>query len=135
MILWHTMALTTAAHAVIRAEFNEETATTVLIINTAQNPLKRVFGNDAPPPHQRCIHPSAVLKRSANARMGSVPRRALLEAVDDCRGELRALDLGGPVHQSSEVIGNDLVGHRRLHSTDDVVRRVLPSDVFEHEHA
>ena len=57
------------------------------------------------------------------------------ESVDNGRGELRALHLGGPVHQSSKVVGHDLVGHRRLHGPDDVVCRVLPSDVLEHENA
>jgi len=49
MVLWHTMALTTAVRAVIRAEPDEGTTMTGLIVIAAQNSLERVFGHDASP--------------------------------------------------------------------------------------
>ena len=51
------------------------------------------------------------------------------------RGELRALDLGGAVHQAGEVVGDDLVGDGRLERAHDVGGRVGPAEVLEHEHA
>jgi len=62
------------------------------------------------------------------------PRR-VSEAVDDGARELRALDLGGAVHETGEVVGDHLVADGGLDRTDDVVGGVLPSEVFEHHHA
>ena len=50
-------------------------------------------------------------------------------------GELRALHLGGAVHEAGEVVGDDLVGDGGLEGPDDVVGRVLPAEVLVHHHA
>ena len=41
------------------------------------------------------------------------------ETVDDRLGELARLHLGRPVHQAGEVVGDDLVGDRRLEGVHD----------------
>src|SRR5580700_2221036 len=55
------------------------------------------------------------------------------EAVDDGGCELRALDLGGTLHEAGEVVGDDLVCDGRLERMHDVGGRVVPADVLEHQ--
>src|SRR5688572_17183280 len=57
------------------------------------------------------------------------------ETVDDGRGELGGLDLGGALHEAGEVVGDHLVGDGGLEGADDVVGGTLPAEVLEHEHA
>src|ERR1700728_3046803 len=61
-------------------------------------------------------------------------RCCLLEAVDDGRSELGALDLGGAIHQAGEIVGHDLVRNGGLQRVHDVRGGVVPADVLEHEH-
>ena len=56
----------------------------------------------------------------------------ILEAVDDGGGELRALDLGGALHEPGEVVGDDIVGDGGLQGPHDVVGGLGPPEVLEH---
>src|SRR5919201_978858 len=57
-----------------------------------------------------------------------VPARS--EPIDDRRRELRGLDLGRALHEPGEVVGDDLLGDRRLERPDDVVGGALPAQVL-----
>ena len=81
-------------------------------------------------------------------RTSRAPRRATLgsatetaspgstgsDPVDNGLGEFGTGDLFGVVHLPGEVVGDDPVGDRRLEGPGDVVGRVAPTDVFEHQH-
>src|SRR5664280_2708097 len=58
-----------------------------------------------------------------------------LQVVDDGRGELRALDLGGTLHQPGEVVGDHSVGDGRLQRGHDVGGGLGPPQVLVHHHA
>src|SRR5205807_9494910 len=64
-----------------------------------------------------------------------IGRPAQLQALDDGGGELGGLDLGGALHEAGEVVGDDPLGDGGLEGPDDVVGRILPAQVLEHQHA
>src|SRR5690606_24136554 len=51
---------------------------------------------------------------------------------DEGGTELGGLDLGGAFHEAGEVVGDDLVGDRRLECGDDQVGGFVPPHVAQH---
>src|SRR5690606_7955918 len=57
------------------------------------------------------------------------------QIFDQLVPELRALHLGGPFHQPGEVVGDGLLADCLVHRGVDQVRRLLPAQIFQHQHA